>query len=176
MSEKKNFKEMLVDVKAFAFDVDGVFSTTLTLLDSNGEMFRTANVKDGFIIQLLAKKNYPIAIITGGNYIGVERRFKKLGVKDVYLSAFNKLKVLKEFISKYKLNPQNVLYTGDDIPDLLPMKYVGIPVCPYDAAEEIKNISLFISDKKGGEGCVRDVVEQVLRAKGEWLQEDDYIW
>ena len=172
----KNFKELLTDVKAFAFDVDGVFSTTVTLLDSNGEMFRTANIKDGYIIQLLAKKGYPIAIITGGNFAGVEKRFEKLGVKDIYLSASEKITALKEFINKYGVDPANVLYMGDDIPDLIPMEYVGIPVCPSDAAEEIKAVSLYISDKKGGEGCVRDVVEQVLRAKGEWLNPEDHIW
>ncbi len=176
MKTTKNFKELLTEVKAFAFDVDGVFSSAVTLLDSNGEMFRTANIKDGYIIQLLAKKGYPIAIITGGNFAGVEKRFEKLGVKDIYLSASDKIKVLKSFMAKYNLGPEHVLYMGDDIPDLAPMEYVGIPVCPSDAAEEIKAVSLYISDKKGGEGCVRDVVEQVLRAKGEWLQHEDHIW
>jgi len=176
MKTVKNFKELLTEVKAFAFDVDGVFSASVTILTPDGEMYRTANIKDGYIIQLLAKKGYPIAIITGGNFAGVEKRFEKLGVKDIYLSAADKLSALKEFLQKYNIRPANVLYMGDDIPDLKPMEYVGIPVAPADAAEEIKAVSVYISDKKGGEGCVRDVVEQVLRAKGEWIQENDHLW
>jgi len=176
MKTNKNFKELLTEVKGFAFDVDGVFSSSVSVLDSNGELLRTANIKDGYIIQLLTKKGYPIAIITGGNFAGVEKRFEKLGVKDIYFSASEKLPVLKNFMEKYSLKPEEVLYMGDDIPDLNAMKQVGIPVCPADAAEEIKAVSLYISDKKGGEGCVRDVVEQVLRAKGEWLNDEDLIW
>ncbi len=176
MKIDKNFKELLTQVKGFAFDVDGVLSSTVTLLNEQGEIYRTANIKDGYIIQLLAKKGYPVAIITGGNFKGVQKRFENLRVKDIFLSASDKLKMLKQFLQKYNLQPWEVLYMGDDIPDLEAMRYVGVPVCPADAAEEIKAISLYISDKNGGEGCVRDVVEQVLRAKKDWLTEDDHIW
>ena len=172
----KNFKEILPQVKAFAFDVDGVFSTTVTYINPDGQLLRSANIKDGFVVQLLRKKGYPVAIITGGNYEGVKKRFENLGVKDIYLSADDKLAVLKEFMDRYQLLPEDVLYMGDDIPDLLPMKYVGVPVCPADAAEDIKIIAKYISDKNGGHGCVRDVVEQVLRSRNDWLKEDDHIW
>ncbi len=172
----KNFKELLPQVKAFAFDVDGVFSTTVTYINPDGQLLRSANIKDGFVVQLLRKKDYPIAIITGGNYEGVKKRFENLGVTDIYLSAGDKLAVLKAFMEKYQLLPEDVLYMGDDIPDLLPMKYVGVPVCPADAAEDIKLVSRYISDKNGGYGCVRDVVEQVLRSRNDWLGEDDHLW
>ena len=172
----KNFKELLPQVKAFAFDVDGVFSTTVTYINPDGQLLRSANIKDGYVIQLVRKKGYPVAIITGGNYEGVRKRFENLGVTDIFLSAENKLSALKQFIEKYKLQPEEVLYMGDDIPDLLPMQYVGVPVCPADAAEDIKIISKYISDKNGGKGCVRDVVEQVLRSRNDWLRENDHIW
>ena len=172
----KNFKEILPQVKAFAFDVDGVFSTTVTYINPDGQLLRSANIKDGYVVQLLRKKGYPVAIITGGNYEGVKKRFENLGIKDIYLSAGDKLSVLKEFIEKYNLSANEVLYMGDDIPDLLPMKYVGVPVCPADAAEDIKIISRYISDKNGGQGCVRDVIEQVLRSRNDWLGEDDHLW
>lgn len=172
----KNFKEILPQVRAFAFDVDGVLSTTVTYINPDGQMLRSANIKDGYVVQLLRKKGYPVAIITGGNYEGVRRRFENLGVEDIFLSADDKLAILKNFIKKYELSPDEVLYMGDDIPDLLPMKYVGVPVCPADAAEDIKLISRYISDKNGGHGCVRDVVEQVLRSRNDWLRDNDHIW
>ncbi len=172
----KNFKELLPTVKAFAFDVDGVLSTTKTYISPDGQLLRSANIKDGYIIQLVRKKGYPVAIISGGNFEGVRTRFTNLGVDDIYLSSYEKLPVLKEFIEKYNLKPEEILYMGDDIPDLIPMKYVGVPVCPLDASEDVKAISRYISDKKGGEGCVRDVMEQVLRSQNNWLVEDDHIW
>ncbi len=172
----KNFKELLPQVKAFAFDVDGVFSTTVTYINPDGQLLRSANIKDGYVVQLLRKKGYPIAIITGGNYDGVRKRFQNLGVEDIYLSAEDKLAVLKVFMEKHKLSPDEVLYMGDDIPDLLSMKFVGIPVCPADAAEDIKSVALYISDKDGGYGCVRDVVEQVLRSRNDWLSKNDHLW
>jgi len=172
----KNFKELLPQVKAFAFDVDGVFSTTVTYINPDGQLLRSANIKDGYVVQLLRKKGYPVAIITGGNSEGVRKRFENLGVEDIYLSVENKLLMLKTFMESHHLSPEEVLYMGDDIPDLLSMKYVGIPVCPADAAEDIKLISRYISDNDGGHGCVRDVVEQVLRSRNDWLKDDDHIW
>jgi len=172
----KNFKELLPYIRAFAFDVDGVLSTTETYINPDGQLLRSANIKDGYAIQLLRKKGYPVAIITGGNYEGVRRRFESLGVEDIFLAANDKLLILKNFIQKHNLLPNEVLYMGDDIPDFLPMKYVGIAVCPADAAEDIKLISHYISDKNGGFGCVRDIIEQVLRSRKDWLRKNDHIW
>jgi 3-deoxy-D-manno-octulosonate 8-phosphate phosphatase (KDO 8-P phosphatase) len=170
-----NFKENLKHIKAFAFDVDGVFSGNI-FLSSTGEQLRTMNIKDGYAVQLAVKKGFPIAIITGGYSEGIRIRFEGLGVKDIYMKSCNKPNDFKDFISKYNIDPKSVLYMGDDLPDYELMKHVGIPVCPSDAAEEIKSLSQYISTAKGGEGCVREVIEQVLRAQEKWMDKDAFIW
>ena len=154
------FKEELKKVEAFAFDVDGVFSRHEMNITPEGDLIRTSCTKDGY---------------AGGQAPGVRERFEKLGVKDVYLGVANKVEALNEFLQKYNLNPENVMYMGDDIPDYNVMKIVGMPVCPSDACEEIKAISRYISDTPGGLGCVRDVVAQVLKAKGEWMDTQCYV-
>ena len=171
-----NFKEDLAKVKAFVFDVDGVFSSSHVLLHPSGEMLRTMNIKDGYAVYYTLKKGYPICIISGGNSEPVRSRFTNLGMTDIYLKSTNKLDDLKDFLNKYELLPENILYMGDDLPDFEVMKAVGFPTCPSDAVEEIKAISNYISDKAGGEGCVRDVIEQVLRLQGKWMNEDAFHW
>ncbi|MBE0655616.1 MAG: HAD-IIIA family hydrolase [Bacteroidales bacterium] len=171
-----NFKEDLRKVKAFIFDVDGVFSSSKVLLHPSGEMMRTMNIKDGFACFYLLKKGYPVAIITGGNSESVRVRFQTLGIKDIYLPSSDKLVDFNHFIAKYDLAPENVLYMGDDLPDYPVMTKVGFPVCPADAVEEIKAVSRYISDKDGGEGCVRDVIEQVLRLNGNWMDTEAFSW
>lgn len=166
------FKEDLIKIKAFVFDVDGVFSKSGLLLDSDGELLRTMSIKDGFIVRYAAKIGYPIGIISGGNSESVRIRFNNLGVKDVYLNSMNKIKDFNHFISKNKINPSEVLFMGDDMPDYDIMVSVGLPTCPLDAAEEIRAVSKYISDRNGGYGCVRDVIEQVLRSQGKWNIED----
>jgi len=164
----KNFKEELTNVKAFAFDVDGVFTNSNLYLHPSGELLRAMNVKDGYAVQIAVNKQFPIAIISGGKGESTRKRFSDLGITDIYLGTHDKLDNFKDFCAKYSLNPENILYMGDDIPDFEVMKNVGIPTCPANAAAEIKAISIYISDYNGGEGCVRDVVEQVLRAQGLW--------
>lgn len=168
-----NFKEDLMKVKAFAFDVDGVLSSQMIPMHTSGEPMRTANIKDGFAIQLAVKLGYRVAIISGGNTEAVSKRYKGLGVQDVYLGISDKWPCFKQWIEKYDLKPEEVMYMGDDLPDYPVMKRIGIAVCPADAVEEIKSLCKYISDKKGGEGAVRDVMEQVLRAHGKWAL--DYI-
>jgi 3-deoxy-D-manno-octulosonate 8-phosphate phosphatase (KDO 8-P phosphatase) len=164
-----NFKERLKNIKAFVFDVDGVFSHHV-YLDSNGDMMRTMNTKDGFALwYAVNEQSFFAAIITGGYSESVRTRFNAMGISDVYLKSTDKLDDFEDFIYKYSLKPEEILYMGDDIPDYYVMKAVGLAVCPADAAEEIKSISAYISDKKGGDGCVRDVIEQVLRAQGKWF-------
>jgi 3-deoxy-D-manno-octulosonate 8-phosphate phosphatase (KDO 8-P phosphatase) len=164
-----NFKERLKSIKALVFDVDGVFSQHV-FLDSNGDMMRTMNTKDGFALWYATnEQSFHAAIITGGYSESVKIRFNAMGITDVYIKSTDKLDDFEDFIYKYGLKPEEVLYMGDDIPDYQVMKIVGLPVCPADAAEEIKSISVYISDKKGGDGCVRDVIEQVLRAQGKWF-------
>ena len=170
-----HFKEDLSRVKAFAFDVDGVFTDGSMVLSPDGELLRTMNIKDGFVIQLAVRKGYPIAIITGGNSESVRKRFNMLGVQDVYLNSSIKLDDFNGFCNKYKLEPGNVLYMGDDLPDHPVMEKAGFPVCPKDAVPEIKSISCYVSDRNGGAGCVRDVVEQVLRAHGKWMDAESFI-
>ena len=165
----KNFKEELSFVKAFAFDVDGVFSNCNVYLHPSGDMMRTMNIKDGFAVKLAVKKGYPVCIITGGISESVRIRFQGLGVNDVYLNSPDKLNDLTEFCNNHQVSLNNVLYMGDDLPDINVMGNVGIPTCTSDAVEEIKSISKYISHHKGGEGCVRDVIEQVLRAQGNWF-------
>jgi len=162
-----NFKEALKNVKAFVFDIDGVFSKQL-YLTPDGHFLRTMNVKDGFAVKLAAELKYPIGIITGGKEISIVERFKALGLTDFYLNSHHKAEDLKDFIYKYDLDPNEILYMGDDLPDYEPMQMVGVPTCPADAVEEIKQIAYYISDRNGGDACVRDVIEQVLRVQGNW--------
>lgn len=164
-----NFKEDLQSVKAFAFDVDGVFTNGKIYLFSENEFVRAVNIKDGFALQYAVKKGYPVAVITGGNSEIVKKRFEALGITDIYLNSSDKLDHFKDFYHKYNLAPESILYMGDDLPDYDVMKKCGIPTCPADAAVEIKSISNYISNYNGGEGCVRDVIEQVLRLKNDWF-------
>jgi len=166
------FKEDLMKVKAFVFDVDGVLSTESMNIDSDGGLQRTANTKDGYAIQYAVKKGYPVAIITGGVSQAVELRYRGLGVENMYMGSKDKIEDFKDLVTRYDLNPAEILYMGDDLPDFEVMKQVGIPTCPANAVEQIKSISSYISDKEGGHGCVRDVVEQVLRAHGKWMDTD----
>ena len=170
-----NFKEDLKGVKAFAFDIDGVYADGKLIMGADGELLRTMNIKDGFVTQLAVRKGYPIAIITGGNSESVKTRFNMLGVHDVYLKSSRKLDDFEDFCTKYKLKPEDILYMGDDLPDHPVMERAGFSACPRDAVAEIREIADYISDRNGGEGCVRDVIEQVLRAHGKWMDADSFI-
>lgn len=163
-----NFKEKLKDIKAFVFDVDGVFSENI-VLHTNGDLMRYMNVKDGFAVKTAVDKGYIVAIITGGNSESVSSRFKGLGVTDIYINSHEKLNDYEDFYMKYDLKPEQILYMGDDIPDYEPMKASGLATCPADAVEEIQNVAHYVSDKDGGKGCVRDVIEQVMRAQSVWF-------
>lgn len=171
-----NFKEDLARVKAFVFDIDGVLSLQTINLNTFGVPNRTINLRDGYALQLAARKGYIIGIISGCNSREYLKRLKLLGIRDVYLNCKSKAEHFDNFIRKHNLNAADVLYMGDDIPDFEIMKIVGVPVCPSDADREIKQISSYISDKKGGEGCVRDVIEQVLRLHKKWMDQDAFSW
>jgi 3-deoxy-D-manno-octulosonate 8-phosphate phosphatase (KDO 8-P phosphatase) len=171
-----NFKENLVKVKAFIFDIDGVLSLQTISLNTFGVPKRTVNMRDGYAIQLAVKKGYKIGVISGSNSKEYQRRLKLLGVTDIYLNSRLKTDHFITFIKKHKLNEANVLFMGDDIPDFEVMKEAGVAVCPSDADSEIKEIASYISDKKGGEGCVRDVIEQVLRLHNNWMDSEAFNW
>ncbi len=171
-----NYKSLLSKIKTFIFDVDGVMTNGIVLLASDGDMLRTMNVKDGYALHIALKKGYRIIIISGGRSESVRVRFTALGVKDVYLGIGNKLEVYHKILKDDNLNPQEILYMGDDIPDYQIMKEVGVAACPADAAEEIKSVSTYISPHKGGKGCVRDVMEQVMKVQETWFADDDFHW
>ncbi|HEX2921927.1 MAG TPA: HAD hydrolase family protein [Bacteroidales bacterium] len=171
-----NFKEDLTKVKAFVFDIDGVLSLQTINLNSFGVPSRTVNLRDGYALQLAVKKGYCIGIISGCKSKEYLKRLKLLGIKDIYLNSKSKKQRFSEFLKKNGLNSSDVLYMGDDIPDYEVMKIAGVPVCPSDADSEIRQISSYISDKKGGEGCVRDVIEQVMRLHNQWMDTDAFSW
>lgn len=171
-----NFKEDLTRVKAFIFDIDGVLSLQTISLNAFGVPNRTVNLRDGYALQLAVKKGYFVGVISGSNSKEYQRRLKLLGVKDIYLNSRSKSDHFDDFLKKHNLNSDNVLFMGDDIPDYKVMKQAGIAVCPADADNEIKQVASYISDKKGGEGCVRDVIEQVLRLHNNWMDSDAFTW
>lgn len=170
-----NFKEKLNHVKAFVFDVDGVLGSNKVLLDMDGNLLRTMNIKDGYAIQYAIKQGYKFAIISGGNNESVRARFANLGIKDIYLSSHHKMDDLKDFLQKNELDAESVLYMGDDIPDHDVMCHVGVPCCPADAATDIKAVAIYISPLEGGNGCARDVIEQVLRLQGHWMIDKESV-
>ncbi len=171
-----NYKVILNRITTFFFDVDGVFTDSIVHLLANGEQVRSANVKDGYAVQLAVKKGYKVVIISGGNQEAVRMRFKGLGVNDVFLGVKNKVKTLEDYLVKNNLDPKKCLYMGDDIPDYYVMQKVALPCCPANAAPEIKNIAKYISPLDGGKGCVRDVIEQTLKAQNQWMQLQDKEW
>ncbi len=171
-----NYKELLSKINTLIFDYDGVFTNNSIFLRETGEPLRTANVKDGYIIQLAVKMGYRVAIITGGRSVSIVNRFDKLNVKDVFMGVDSKIEKYREYLAEHKIDPENVLYMGDDIPDYKILKEVALATCPADASQEIKEIVHYISDRKGGEGCVRDIIEQVLKAQGKWMNEEAFQW
>lgn len=162
----------LSKIKAIVFDVDGVLSRETITMNINGEPMRTVNIKDGYAIQLAMKMGLRIVILTGAASESIRVRYENLGVKDIYMKCGVKISVYDEFLAKYGYNDSEIIYMGDDIPDYQVMKRCGCPVCPADACHEIKAISCYISDKTGGNGCGRDVIEQVLIAQGKWLSDN----
>lgn len=166
----------LTRIKALAFDVDGVLSADMIPLHPSGEPMRTVNIKDGYAIQLAVKKGLHIAIITGGKTEAVRIRFAGLGVTDLYMGSSVKIHDYRSFRDKYGLTDDEILYMGDDVPDIEVMRACGLPCCPKDAAYEVKSVSKYISYAAGGHGCGRDVIEQVLKAQDKWMSADAFGW
>lgn len=167
----------LTKIKAVVFDVDGVLSTSTIPLGDNGVPRRTVNTKDGYAMQLAVKKGLKLAIITGAVSPGIQKRFNKLGIRDIYSGASMKLPVLKNWMFLNRLNPDEVIYIGDDVPDFQCMRHVALSVAPADASIDILRIAKYISPTKGGEGVAREVLEEVLKAKSLWaLDEHAFGW
>ena len=169
----KSYKEIFPQINTLIFDVDGVLTNGIVTVFPDGQLIRQMNIKDGYALKAAVKSGFHICVISGGKNEGVRSRLQDLGIKDIYLGAHNKIEQFNELLKKYDLKPENVLYMGDDVPDLPVMKLVGMPCCPNDAVREIQQVSKYISDKKGGEGCARDVIEQVMRVQGKW--ENDFF-
>lgn len=163
-----NFKTKLHKIKAFAFDVDGVFTDGTVIATENGDLLRTHNAKDGFALRTAILMGYKIAIITGGTSESIKKRFIPIGVEDIFLGSRNKIPDFNSFLEKYSLKNDEVIYMGDDIPDLEILKVCGLPTCPSDAVFEVKQVCEYISIYPGGKGCVRDIIEQVLKIQGKW--------
>lgn len=163
-----NVLELFQEITTFIFDIDGVITDGTLLVMPGSTMVRRMNVKDGYALQLAIKKGYNVVVISGGNSVEVEERLNKLGVQEVYMRVEDKLSVLQNYMQLHNVAVRQALFMGDDIPDMDVMSAVGLPCCPNDAAIEIKAVSKYISPYKGGEGCVRDVIEKVLKLRNEW--------
>ena len=162
-----NFKERLNKVTTFIFDIDGVISGEKVFLFEDKPL-KSFNLKDGYAIQLAIKKGYRVCIISGSRSESLRERLFKLGVRDLFYSQSDKLHCYNEYIKQHQLLDEQIVYMGDDLPDLAVMQRVGVPVCPNDAASEIRNCSVYISRRNGGDACVRDIIEQVMRLQGKW--------
>ncbi|MEM1319788.1 MAG: 3-deoxy-D-manno-octulosonate 8-phosphate phosphatase [Bacteroidota bacterium] len=170
-----NYLESFSDITTFIFDVDGVMTNSELIIMENGQLLRKMNVRDGYGIKRALAAGYNVCVITGGKSAGVVQRLKALGIRDIHAGIEDKLDAFEEYIYTYDIDPGNVLYMGDDMPDYLPMRRVLMPVCPADAAPEIIKIAKYISPLKGGKGCVRDVIEKVMRVQLKWETENKSV-
>lgn len=169
----KSYKEIMNGITTFIFDVDGVLTDSSVHVTPTGEMLRIMNIRDGFALKAAVESGYHVCIISGGSNEGVRIRLRNLGITDIHLATPDKVETFKEYIDLYNINPEQVLYMGDDIPDYHVMQLVGLPTCPQDATPEIKGISKYISHKNGGRGAVRDAIEQVMKLQGKWMENFD---
>lgn len=166
----KSYKEYLSEITTFIFDVDGVLTDGTIQVTQSGELLRSMNIRDGFAMKAAIEKGYNVCIISGGSNEGVRTRLRNLGLYDIHLGVSDKVAVYKEYIDVNHIKPNQILYMGDDIPDYWVMQKVGMPTCPQDAVPEIKKLSKYISHINGGKGAVRDVIEQVMKVQGKWLE------
>lgn len=171
-----NYKELLKYINTFIFDYDGVLTDGSIIMTEKGDAYRISNVKDGYALQLAKKKGYRVAVISGAHSESMIQRLKSVQVTDVFLGVENKLEVYRQYLLQHNISREQVLYMGDDIPDYEVMTAAGVPCCPADASEEIKSVAKYISHLGGGKGCVRDVIEQVLKVQGKWMNDDAYHW
>lgn len=162
----------LQKIRAVIFDIDGVLSAETITLSPQGEPLRTVNIKDGYAIQLAIKMGLRVAILTGATTEAVRVRYERLGVEDIYMGCAVKIKTYEEFLHRHGLTSDEVIYMGDDVPDIEILREVGCPVCPQDACADVKEVCLYVSPYRGGYGCGRDIIEQTLRAQGKWMSSE----
>lgn len=164
-------------IKAVVFDVDGVLSPVTVEIDANGLPRRMTNLRDGYaIVRTLRTNAIKICIISGADAENLRYRFNILGVKDIFLGVNDKLEVLSKWMDSYALKPSEVAYVGDDIPDIAPLKRVGLSVCPRDAASEVKDCAKYITHSAGGYGVARELLEEILKFKGLWPSNGDIAY
>lgn len=163
-------------ITTFVFDFDGVMTDGTVFCDFEGHPLRATNVKDGYALQLANKLGYNVAVISGAVCPSMIVRMNSLGTTDVYTGIPDKVLKLNEYMAGKGLRKEEILFMGDDIPDLRVMQQVGLPACPADAANEIKQISRFVSEYGGGKGCVRDVIKRTLKVQGKWMTAEAYAW
>ncbi len=166
----------LSKIKAFIFDMDGVISATVSPVDINGLPMRTVNVKDGYAMQYAIKQGFPIAIISGGESEAMTMRFQNLGIKHIYMKIKNKIEYLAKFEAETGIDRSEMIYVGDDVPDMEIMEAVALPCAPRDAVAEVRGIAKYISNRDGGYGVVRDVIEQTLKSHGKWSTGEGFGW
>jgi 3-deoxy-D-manno-octulosonate 8-phosphate phosphatase (KDO 8-P phosphatase) len=172
----ESFINQLKTITTFIFDVDGVLTDGGVFVTDSGERFRQFNIKDGYALQLAVKCGYHVAAISGANAESSRKRLNDLGIQNVFIGSKDKVATFNTYLSDNNIDPKTVMFMGDDIPDLKVMQLAGLPVCPADAAEEIKSISTYISPAAGGKGCARDVIEKVMKIQGKWMNAEAYSW
>ena len=163
-----SYKQKMNDITTLIFDVDGVLTDGIITVTTEGEMLRNMNIKDGYALRSAVLAGYNVCIISGGSNEGVRKRLEGLGIQDIYLGAHHKIIQFEEYCKEKNIKPEHCLYMGDDIPDIPVMQNVGLSVCPQDAAPEVKDVSDYVSQINGGKGCVREVIEQVMRVQKKW--------
>lgn len=174
-----NYKQQLNHIKAFVFDMDGVLTNGIFTVGADGSPTRNLNSKDGYALQLAVKKGYIVAIISGGFCEGVKNLLQRAGITDIYMRATTKTEAWEDLLAVYEhqnLTPAQMVYMGDDIPDYPLIQKAGVGACPANAVSDIKQIADYVSHKNGGEGCVRDIIEQTLKVQSNWMLEEDFAW
>lgn len=168
--------EKLTTIRTFIFDIDGVLTAGNVLVTEEGHMLRTVNIKDGYALQHAVKQGYNIAIISGGSSEGMLHRFQGLGVKEIYLGQKNKVDAFRKVCADFNVNPSDVAYMGDDMPDMPVLKLAGLACCPADAAFDVKEICHYISPVNGGLGCGRELLERAMKLQNTWWNEETHNW
>mgnify|MGYP000704398365 CR=1 FL=1 len=168
-----SYIEKLHKIKALVFDVDGVMTNGQVVLLPDGQQMRQMHSKDGYALQLAIKKGFIVAIITGGSNQAVKERMRGVGITDIYLGASHKDEAMQDLMDTYGLEASEVMYMGDDVPDLGALKLVDLRACPADASDEVKSYCNFVSKKQGGQGCVRDIIEQVMKSQKKWFTQEN---
>ena len=163
-------------IKGFVLDVDGVLTDGSVVVMENGDQVRIMNIKDGYALQLAVKVGYTVSIISGGRSSGVKARLECLGIQHIYMCSGEKLPVFQQFLQDSGLKAEEVIYIGDDMPDIPVMQVAGISIAPADAAKDVVKIASWVSSLQGGKGCVREVIEMVMKSQGRWYASDSFIW